>query len=76
VIDIEFGGVSINKLWWAWWLTITASRPLFFVCDDCEGVEIICFDTLLQVLILRDLAVNNLQGEVEELSRVEGGSSG
>jgi hypothetical protein len=76
VIDIEFGGVSINELWWAWWLTITAPRPLFFVCDDCEGVEIICFDTLLQVLILRDLAVNNLQGEVEELSRVEGGSSG
>ena len=76
MIDIEFGGVSINELWWAWWLTITAPHPLFFVCDDCEGVEIICFDTLLQVLILLDLAVNKLQGEVEELSRIEWGSSG
>ena len=29
--------------------------PLFFVSVDCEGVEIICFDRLLQVFILRDL---------------------
>ncbi len=43
------------------WLTVTP-HPLFFVSVDCEGVEIICFDRLLQVFILRELLVNdNLQ---------------
>jgi hypothetical protein len=46
--------------------------PPFFVCDDCEGVEIICFDALLQVLILRELAVNNLRRKNEELNEWAG----
>jgi hypothetical protein len=42
-------------------LTVTPPPPLFFVSVD-GGVEIICFDRLLQVLILRELLVDdNLQ---------------
>jgi hypothetical protein len=42
-------------------LTVTPPTPLFFVSVD-GGVEIICFDRLLQVLILRELLVDdNLQ---------------
>jgi hypothetical protein len=40
--------------------------PLFSVSIDCEGVETICFDRFLQLLILRCLLVNDNRKEIEE----------
>jgi hypothetical protein len=48
--------------------------PIFSVSADCEGVEVICFDRVLQVLILRELAVNHNWREIEKSS--ESGGSG
>ena len=50
--------------------------PRFFISVDCEGVENICFDRVLQVFILRDLLVNNLRRGIREVLESETGKRG
>jgi hypothetical protein len=38
--------------------------PLFFMSVDYEGAESICFDKVLQVLILRELQPQDLSREI------------
>jgi hypothetical protein len=46
--------------------------PPGFVSVDCEGVEIICFDRLLQVLILRELLINDNRDKTRSQPSLKG----
>ena len=51
-------GKALGKTWcnWGgWWLTIITPSPLFFVSVHSARVKVLCFDTVSQVRILKEL---------------------
>ena len=42
---------------------------MFFISVDSKGVKVICFDTLLQVLISKELEENIIHGKTYEFAR-------